>query len=158
MTPHPRIPVAIALGSNIGDRLSHLNFAIARLGVFLSELKVSHFRETDPVGVEPQGQFLNGAATGNTSLADVDLLDQLLAIERERGRVRPHVGAARTLDLDLILYGAQILKTPGLQVPHPRFRERLFVLEPLAEIAGEWKDPATGQTVRELLEAARARA
>jgi 2-amino-4-hydroxy-6-hydroxymethyldihydropteridine diphosphokinase len=158
VTPHPRIPVAIALGSNIGDRLSHLNFAIARLGDFLSELEVSHFRETDPVGVEPQGQFVNGAAIGNTSLAAVDLLDQLLAIERERGRVRPHLGAPRTLDLDLILYGGQILKTPGLQVPHPRFRERLFVLEPLAEIAGEWKDPATGHTVRELLEAARARA
>lgn len=153
MTGHPRVPVAIALGSNLGDRLSHLNFAMARLGDLLSDLKVSHIRETEPVGVGPQRRFLNSAAIGKTSLAAVELLQQLLAIERERGRQRPHVGAPRTLDLDLILYGDQILRTQGLQVPHPRFRERAFVLEPLAEVAGDWLDPETGRTVQELLEA-----
>jgi 2-amino-4-hydroxy-6-hydroxymethyldihydropteridine diphosphokinase len=83
------------------------------------------------------------------------LLDELLRIERERGRERPHSGAPRTLDLDLILYGDAVLNTESLRVPHPRFRERAFVLEPLAEIAAEWKDPETGLTVLELLKAER---
>ena len=76
-----------------------------------------------------------------------------MAIEAERGRERPFPGAARTLDLDLILFGDQIIDEPGLIVPHPRFRERRFVLEPLAEIAPEMVDPVTGQTVEELLAA-----
>jgi 2-amino-4-hydroxy-6-hydroxymethyldihydropteridine diphosphokinase len=74
-----------------------------------------------------------------------------LAIERRFGRERPYERAPRTLDLDLILYGDQIINTPSLIVPHPRFRERLFVLEPLAEIAAEWIDPVTGKTISQLL-------
>jgi 2-amino-4-hydroxy-6-hydroxymethyldihydropteridine diphosphokinase len=89
---------------------------------------------------------------GQTALAPRQLLDELLRIEREQGRVRPHAGAARTLDLDLILYGDEIIDEPGLQVPHPRFRERLFVLEPLAELAPDWVDPLTRLTVSELLQ------
>jgi 2-amino-4-hydroxy-6-hydroxymethyldihydropteridine diphosphokinase len=149
---HGRVPVAIALGSNLGDRQSHLSFAIAHLGALLSDLRVSRFHETDPVGVEPQPQFLNAAVTGTTTLDARDLLNQLLSIERERGRERPRVGAPRTLDLDLVLYGNAILDGESLHVPHPRFRERRFVLEPLAEIARDWKDPETGKTVGELLE------
>jgi 2-amino-4-hydroxy-6-hydroxymethyldihydropteridine diphosphokinase len=87
-----------------------------------------------------------------------ELLDLLLAIERDRGRERPHAGAARTLDLDLILYGADAIAEAGLRVPHPRFRERFFVLEPLAEIAGDWIDPETGQSVSALLSALARRA
>ena len=79
------------------------------------------------------------------------LLERLLAIELEFGRTRPYGGAPRTLDLDLILYGDAIIDEPGLQVPHPRFRERRFVLEPLAEIAGDWRDPVSGQSITELL-------
>jgi len=150
--PHPPVPVAIALGSNLGDRVAHLNFAVERLAAVLSDLKVSRFHETDPVGVEPQGRFLNAAATGGTTLDAAALLDELLEIERQRGRTRPRVGAPRTLDLDLILYGSVVLKTTKVHVPHPRFRERAFVLEPLAEIAGDWKDPETGLTVSRLLE------
>ena len=82
-------------------------------------------------------------------------LQALLAIERERGRTRPHPGAARTLDLDLVLYGAHVIDEPGLIVPHPRFRERLFVLEPLNEIAPDFADPVTGATVAALLTRAR---
>ena len=82
-----------------------------------------------------------------------ELLGALLAVEHERGRERPFPGAARTLDLDLILYGSQIIAEPGLEVPHPRFRSRRFVLEPLATVAPDLLDPVTGKSVRELLAA-----
>ena len=79
------------------------------------------------------------------------MLDVLLAIEQTFGRERPYVGAPRTLDLDLILYGDEVIAIAGPIVPHPRFRERRFVLEPLAEIAPDWIDPVTGKTIGELL-------
>jgi 2-amino-4-hydroxy-6-hydroxymethyldihydropteridine diphosphokinase len=143
--------VAIALGSNVGDRESHLAFAVGRLQTLLSQPRVSSWYETEPVGVAPQGLFLNGAMVGVTALSADALLDALLRIERERGRVRPREGAPRTLDLDLILYGGEVIDREGLRVPHPRFRERRFVLEPLAEIAGDWLDPESGRTIAALL-------
>jgi 2-amino-4-hydroxy-6-hydroxymethyldihydropteridine diphosphokinase len=79
------------------------------------------------------------------------LLDALKAIERSFGRERPYIGAPRTLDLDLILYGGDVIEMPGLVVPHPRFRDRRFVLEPLAELVPEWIDPVTAKTIAELL-------
>jgi 2-amino-4-hydroxy-6-hydroxymethyldihydropteridine diphosphokinase len=147
--------VAIALGSNLGERESHLDFAVNRLRSYLTDLSVSTWHETEPVGVEPQPRFLNGVVTGDTRLTARALLQKLMEIEQERGRERPRPGAPRTLDLDLILCGQEVIAEPGLRVPHPRFRERLFVLEPLAEIAGHWIDPETGRTVSELLSAQR---
>ena len=88
---------------------------------------------------------------GETRLSAREVLDRLMHIERQDGRVRPEPGAPRTLDLDLILYGDQEVAEPGLVVPHPRFRERLFVLEPLAELAPDWVDPVSGATVSALL-------
>jgi len=144
--------VAIALGSNLGDRQEYLRSAIAALQPSLSNLRVSTFHDTAPVGVGPQPTFLNATAVGETSLAARALLDTLLAVERDLGRERPFPGAPRTVDLDLILYGDAVIdEAPSLIVPHPRFRERRFVLEPLAEIAPDWRDPVTGQTVEELL-------
>jgi 2-amino-4-hydroxy-6-hydroxymethyldihydropteridine diphosphokinase len=146
------LTVAVALGSNLGDRRSHLDYAASRLRSLLADLRVSGYYETDPVDVQgAQPLFLNAAAVGSTDASAQDLLRALLSIEAERGRERPHPGAARTLDLDLILYGSVVLNEPGLVVPHPRFRERLFVLEPLAEIAPDLVDPVTGSTVGELL-------
>ena len=146
------MPVAaIALGSNRGDRALHLASAAARLSDFLQPLVVSTWHETEPVDVGTQPHFLNAAAVGETRLTARELLTELLAIEQLHGRVRPYRGAARTLDLDLILYGAEVLDEPDLAVPHPRFRERRFVLEPLAEIAPNLIDPVTGLTVAQLL-------
>ena len=144
--------VAIALGSNLGDREGHLQAAIAALEPFTHHLRVSTFHDTAPVGVGPQPTFLNAAAVGETSLDARALLETLLDIERDLGRERPFPGAPRTLDLDLILYADAIIdEAPSLIVPHPRFRERRFVLEPLSEIAPDWRDPVTGRTVEELL-------
>lgn len=142
--------VAIALGSNVGDRESHLAYGVERLRNILTNVRVSSWHDTAPVGVVPQPNFLNGAIVGETMLTPREVLDTLLAIERERGRGRPYEGAPRTLDLDLILYGEEVIDEPGLRVPHPRFRERLFVLEPLAEIASEWVDPVTATKVGDL--------
>jgi 2-amino-4-hydroxy-6-hydroxymethyldihydropteridine diphosphokinase len=95
--------------------------------------------------------FLNAAAVGETTMTARHLLEAMLAIERERGRERPYLNAPRTLDLDLILLGNVVLQEQGLVVPHPRFRERRFVLEPLAAVAPELRDPVSGKTVGELL-------
>lgn len=104
------------------------------------------------MGVGPEhGPYLNAVVVGQTQLQARVLMERLLEIEEERGRARPYPMAPRTLDLDLILYGDQMINEDGLTVPHPRFRERDFVLRPLAEIAPEMLDPVTRATITELL-------
>ena len=144
--------VAVALGSNLGDRQAHLDYAVTRLSALLAGMRVSSYIETTPVDVPgDQPPFLNAAVVGETPLPSRALLEALLAIESERGRARPFPGAARSLDVDLVLFGHDQIDEPGLVVPHPRFRERRFVLEPLAEIAPDLVDPRTGKTVGQLL-------
>ena len=144
---------AIALGANIGNRRAAFEFAVSRLSQVLSNLVVSDFIETEPEveGLQDQPLYLNAVAAGDTTLTAPELLDALLAIEQDYGRERPFPGAPRTLDLDLILFGAEHHQSPHLHVPHPRFRERFFVLGPLAEIAPNLADPVTGLKVWELL-------
>ena len=146
--------VAVALGSNLGDRRAALEFALDRLSSLISNLTVSRFIETDPEGdgLQDQPRYLNAVVVGETSLNARELLDRLLEIEKSYGRERPYPGAPRTLDLDLILLGDTVEHSPHLHVPHPRFRRRSFVLAPLAEIAPGIVDPVTGLTVAELLE------
>jgi 2-amino-4-hydroxy-6-hydroxymethyldihydropteridine diphosphokinase len=147
-----RVTTAVALGSNLGDRAAHLAFARAELETLLADCRFSTVYETEPVGVPgPQPPYLNAAAVGTTDLAPHELLTALLALEQARGRERPQLNAPRTLDLDLLLYGDAVLDLPELTVPHPRLRERLFVLQPLCEIAPGLVDPVTGKTVAELL-------
>jgi 2-amino-4-hydroxy-6-hydroxymethyldihydropteridine diphosphokinase len=143
----------IALGSNLGDRRAAIHFATERLSRVIPGLTLSALIETEPEGegVEGQPLYLNAVAVGETDLTARDLLQTLLGIEEAYGRERPHPNAARTLDLDLILLGDQIVVEPGLEIPHPRFRERFFVLGPLAELAPDAVDPVTGLRVGELL-------
>lgn len=145
------VPVAIALGSNLGDRERYLADGLAALAPVVNRLRVSTFHETAPIGVGVQPTFLNAIAVGETSLPARQLLDRMLDVEHRFGRERPFAGAPRTLDLDLIVYGGSIVDEPGLAVPHPRFRQRRFVLEPLVEVAADWIDPVTGRRMDELL-------
>jgi 2-amino-4-hydroxy-6-hydroxymethyldihydropteridine diphosphokinase len=147
---------AIALGSNLGDRRAAIAFAVERLSLLLSDVSVSDLVETEPETIDgaidlDQPLYLNAVITGRTSLPPRDLLNTLLAIEAEYGRERPYAGAPRTLDLDLLLLADRIVDEPGLQVPHPRFRARFFVLGPLTQIAPDMRDPVTGLTASELL-------
>jgi 2-amino-4-hydroxy-6-hydroxymethyldihydropteridine diphosphokinase len=147
--------VAISLGSNLGDRRAAISFATERLAALLSSPVLSDIIETDPVGegLDDQPLYLNAVLVGETTFGARALLEAMQRIETEFGRERPFPGAARTLDLDLILLGDTLVSEPGLEVPHPRFRERFFVLGPLAEIAPDMRDPLTGLKVWELLRA-----
>jgi 2-amino-4-hydroxy-6-hydroxymethyldihydropteridine diphosphokinase len=145
--------VAIALGSNLGDRRRAIAFALEHLAPFVSNIKISKIVETDPEGegLADQPLYLNAVLVGETTLSARALLEALLGIERLFGRKRPYHGAPRTLDLDLVLFDEEIIDEPGLHVPHPRFRDRFFVLGPMAEVAAELRDPVTGLSVAELL-------
>lgn len=143
----------IAVGSNLGDRRAAMAFAAEHLAAILSNLTLSDVVETEPEGEAVEGDplFLNAVMVGDTALSARALLEELMNIERAFGRERRHAGAPRTLDLDLIMLGEDMVDEPDLQVPHPRFRERFFVLGPLAQIAPDVRDPVTGLRVGELL-------
>src|SRR5262245_41492785 len=143
----------VALGSNLGDRAATLNAAIAALGQTPGSqvLEISSFHETKPVGGPPgQDDLLNAAAALETSLDPVALLNELLRIENQMGRVRSEKNAPRTIDLDLLLYDNLIRDTDPI-LPHPRMHEREFVLAPLAEVAPDVIHPASSLSIRQLL-------
>lgn len=139
--------VFIGLGANLGDREATIRAALAALAAEdgIEVVAVSTLRETEPVGVGDQPLYLNGAVELETTLTARELLDRLLAVEQRFGRVRvPGEHAPRTLDLDLLLYGDEVVEAPGVSVPHPRLHERRFVLEPLAELAPAAVVPGRG--------------
>ncbi|GAA6616946.1 2-amino-4-hydroxy-6-hydroxymethyldihydropteridine diphosphokinase [Scytonema sp. NUACC26] len=143
---------AIALGSNLGDSLVILEAAMKTLsqtpGIIL-QAKSSWYR-TKAVG-PPQPDYINGTAILQVEMMPEQLLETLLNIENQFGRVRWERMGPRTLDLDLLLYDRLILQTPKLQVPHPRMQQRAFVLVPLAEIAADWIEPISGCRIKELV-------
>ncbi len=143
----------IGLGSNLGDRAAYLKEALLRLErepVLLHA--VSPIYETTPVGGPGQGLYLNACASLTTTLSPVNLLRRLQQIEIALGRVRKERWGERTIDLDLLVCGQIIMRTPFLDLPHPRLTERDFVLQPLSDIAPDLGIPGTGKTVGELLE------
>lgn len=142
--------VYISLGSNISDRVGNLVAAvddISKLGKILSR---SSLYETEPVGFPDQPWFLNCTLALDTCLAAEELLDALLTIEKEMGRIRGVPNGPRIIDLDILLFGNHILDTRELTLPHPRMHTRRFVLEPMNEIAPEVHHPVLRKTVREL--------
>jgi 2-amino-4-hydroxy-6-hydroxymethyldihydropteridine diphosphokinase len=137
----------VGLGANLGPREETLRRALEllRRSPGVDVLAVSELRETEPVGVIEQPRFLNGAAALQTSLSARELLDLLLEVERTLGRVRDERWGPRLIDLDLLLYGAETIDEPGLDLPHPRLHERRFALEPLAELDPELVIPGRGR-------------
>ena len=143
-------PVAIGLGSNLGDRLEHLQSGLLALADAIAVRRWSSVWESDPMYNLSQPAFLNACCVGETGLEPADLLSALQRIERAEGRRRsgPRYGP-RELDLDLLLYGSRMLDEPDLAVPHRGLVERPFVLVPLAEVAGDWEVPGTARRVAE---------
>jgi 2-amino-4-hydroxy-6-hydroxymethyldihydropteridine diphosphokinase len=131
----------VGLGANLGEREAAIRQASAMIGA----LRLSSIRETEPWGMTDQPRFLNAVAEADTELPPRALLERLLEVERELGRVRDGARwGPRTIDLDLLVYGSETIDEGGLTVPHPRLHERLFVLEPLAELAPDLDVPGRG--------------
>lgn len=144
----------LSLGSNLGDRRANLRKALDSLSA-RSDCEVvgeSRTYETEPVGVIDQPPFLNMAAEIETDLTPLELLRALKAMEAALGRESRARWGPRLIDIDIVLFEDRVVESTELTIPHPEFRNRAFVLHPLAEIAGEVIDPVTGHTVRELKE------
>ena len=142
-----------SLGSNVGDRESHLRSAITRLEACGTIVAVSSFYETEPVEFTQQAWFLNCAIAMETRQTPDQLMAAALNIERETGRHRTQQKGPRTIDIDILLFGETVSNSPGLTIPHPAMHQRRFVLEPLAEIAPEARHPVLQKTIRELRDA-----
>jgi 2-amino-4-hydroxy-6-hydroxymethyldihydropteridine diphosphokinase len=144
--------IVIALGSNLEARDANIRQAAEALAFVLDNFRLSDIIETAPVGagLENDPPYLNAVGVGESARPVREIFEALRRIEREAGRTRPYQGAPRTLDLDLILAGDAVVDEGDLQVPHPRFRDRLFVLDPLTEIAPDLVDPVSGLTIRQL--------
>ena len=145
--------VYLSIGSNLGDRAHHLRRAIELLASpkLLIE-RVSPVYETEPVGLADQPMFLNAVVEVTTNLFPKQLLHRAQSVEQQLGRKRAMVNGPRTIDIDILLYAGTVMATEELTIPHPRYRERRFVLAPLVDLAPDLKDPETGQSVGFLLE------
>jgi 2-amino-4-hydroxy-6-hydroxymethyldihydropteridine diphosphokinase len=142
----------IGFGSNLGDRLENCRNAIGALAALppCSLLKTSSFYETSPVGLVDQPAFINGVVLLETDEDAHWLLRQMLEIEKTFGRIRNLKWGPRSIDLDLLFFDDQIINTPELSVPHPSLHERRFVLEPLNEVAPDFRHPSLGKSVADL--------
>ena len=143
--------VFVSIGSNLGDKIGNCKIAIEEIAAFAKIVKISSCYETEPLGYEDQPNFINCAAEICTDLPPHDLLTKLNKIEDKLGRVRLEKWGPRTIDLDIIFYGEQVIKDDNLVIPHPRAHLRRFVLEPICEIAPEFIHPEYNLSIYELL-------
>ena len=142
----------LSLGSNLGDRESHLREAIRRLQSLGTVQTVSSLYETEPVEYRDQPWFLNCAVALETSSTPVPLMQQLLEIERAMGRLRVRKQGPRIIDIDILLFGGEVVDTPEVTIPHPAMQQRRFVLVALAEIARRTTHPVLRKTIQQLLD------
>jgi 2-amino-4-hydroxy-6-hydroxymethyldihydropteridine diphosphokinase len=145
--------VFLGLGSNLGDRAANLRAALRALRDVVELRAVSRVYETEPVGNPDQPDFWNLVVEVDTKLDAVSLLAALKGIERALGRVPAFRNAPRTIDIDILAYGPLVVKTRELEIPHPRLHERTFVLYPLAEVAPDFRHPASGKSISEMMAA-----
>ena len=143
--------VLLGLGSNLRGPAKNIREALARIRHFVAVEQLSSLYRTEPVGLSDQPFFLNAVLTGQTSLGPGELLENLLVVEEEMGRVREVEMGPRTIDIDLLVYDDLMIDTPQLTLPHPRMTERRFVLVPLVEIAPGFQPPGVAKTASELL-------
>jgi 2-amino-4-hydroxy-6-hydroxymethyldihydropteridine diphosphokinase len=143
--------VVLSLGSNLGDREGSLRAALEALSGELDIAAVSSLYETDPIGVTDQPAFLNLAVAGRTSKSPEDLLVAVKRIEAAVGRRPTFRWGPRVVDIDIVLYGDEIVRTPALTIPHKELARRAFVLVPMAEIVPNRVHPESGKTVARLL-------
>lgn len=141
----------LGLGSNIGDRAHYLEQARHGLLPIMQNMVVSNVIETAPLYVTDQPAFLNQVVMGDVHLSLMQLLDHTQLLQSTIGRTKTYLNGPREIDIDILYYGEVIIDTPTLTVPHPRIAERLFVLEPLCEIAPNWLCPVTQKTMHQLL-------
>ena len=142
--------IYLGLGSNIGDKRAHIKRAIERIAELVTVRRVSSFYETAPVGFLDQDWFLNCVIEVETERTARQLAPLLLGLELEMGRRREIPGGPRTIDIDILFHGSAVVDEEGLQIPHPRLHERLFVLEPLTELCPDFVHPILGIGVAEL--------
>lgn len=149
-TQAPGEVVLLGLGANLGDVLSRFQRAIQSLAASLSDVRTSAVYRTPPVTADVQPDYLNAVVRGRTLWTPYETLALARELEAAAGRTRPYPHAPRTLDIDLLFHGTSVIHQAELDVPHPRWSERAFVVVPLLDVAPEWKDPETGRTVAEV--------
>jgi 2-amino-4-hydroxy-6-hydroxymethyldihydropteridine diphosphokinase len=142
--------VYLGLGSNLGERQANLARSLKLLSESVHIEQVSSLYETEPVGHTEQPSFLNAVCRAQTELGPLQLLSLIKGIEASLGRVPSFLNAPRPIDIDIILYDSLVMGTPELTIPHPRFKERAFVLIPLLEIAPDLRHPASGDRIRDM--------